>query len=123
MLGHISFGVNDLAKSTVFYDAALAELGYMRVWSGPTGVGYGRAGQNDKLALFARPGKAAPPGEGFHLALIAPSRAAVDRFHAAALNAGGRDLGAPGARPNYGPAYYAAFVADPDGYKLEAVHQ
>src|SRR5690606_36281056 len=56
MLGHISFGVNDLAKSTAFYDAALAELGYMRVWSGPTGVGYGRAGQNDKLALFARPG-------------------------------------------------------------------
>jgi len=123
MLGHISFGVNDLARSTVFYDAALAALGYVRVWSNSTGVGYGRAGQNDKLALFARPGKAAAPGDGFHLALTAPSRAAVDRFHAAALSAGGRDLGAPGARPNYGPAYYAAFVADPDGYKLEAVHQ
>lgn len=123
MLGHISFGVNDLAKSATFYDAALAELGYARVWSNSTGIGYGRAGQNDKLTLFARPGRAAAPGEGFHLALIAPSRAAVDRFHAVALNSGGRDLGGPGARPNYGPAYYAAFVADPDGYKLEAVHQ
>ncbi len=53
----------------------------------------------------------------------APSRAAVDAFHTAALRLGGRDKGAPGARPDYSPTYYAAFVTDLDGYKLEAVHQ
>jgi catechol 2,3-dioxygenase-like lactoylglutathione lyase family enzyme len=63
------------------------------------------------------------PGPGFHLAFIAPSREAVDAFHAAALAAGAEDCGAPGPRPHYGETYYAAFVIDLDGYKLEAVHQ
>jgi catechol 2,3-dioxygenase-like lactoylglutathione lyase family enzyme len=63
------------------------------------------------------------PGPGFHLAFNAPSRAAVDAFHKAALSAGARDVGVPGLRPHYGATYYAAFVIDPDGYKLEAVHQ
>ena len=73
--------------------------------------------------MFARPRDATPPGPGFHLAFTAPSRAAVDAFHAAAMEAGGRDEGAPGLRPRYGAAYYAAFVIDSDGHKLEAVHQ
>ena len=64
-----------------------------------------------------------PPGPGFHLAFDAPSRSAVDAFHAAGVENGGVDLGAPGLRPHYGENYYAAFVADPDGYKLEAVFQ
>ena len=123
MLGHLSFGVEDLARAAAFYDAALAPLGYARVWTSPHAVGFGEEGAGDKLALFARPGQAAPPGPGFHLAFNAPSRAAVDAFHAAAIRAGGRDEGAPGPRPHYGATYYAAFVIDHDGHKLEAVHQ
>ena len=123
MLSHLSFGVADLARAAAFYDGVLETLGYVRVWGDADGVGYGEAGGNDKLALFARLGHASPPGAGFHLAFAAPSRASVDAFHAAALRLGGRDQGAPGTRPHYGPSYYAAFVSDPDGHKLEAVHQ
>jgi catechol 2,3-dioxygenase-like lactoylglutathione lyase family enzyme len=123
MLGHLSFGVRDLARAARFYDAALGPLGYVRVWDGaPKGVGYGPPGDGDKLALFAKPETHAP-GPGFHLAFDAPNRAAVDAFHEAALAAGGRDDGAPGVRAHYGPTYYAAFVIDLDGHKLEAVHQ
>lgn len=92
------------------------------MWANERGVGYGRAGEGDKLALFAR-GDARAPGPGFHLAFNAPSRAAVDAFHAAALAQGGEDAGAPGLRPHYGEKYYAAFVIDLDGCKLEAVFQ
>jgi catechol 2,3-dioxygenase-like lactoylglutathione lyase family enzyme len=123
VLGHLSFGVADLARSTTFYDAAMATLGVERVWASARGVGYGLAGGGDKLALFVQPGPVTAPGGGFHLAFDAPSRRAVEAFHAAALETGGVDLGAPGLRPHYGADYYAAFVADPDGYKLEAVHQ
>jgi len=122
MLSHISLGVLDLARATRFYDGALNELGYVRLWSHDTGVGYGERGWKDeKLAIFAKGTAAKAPGEGWHLALTALSRAAVDRFHAAALANGGTDLGLPGLRPHYGPHYYAAFVRDPDGYKIEAV--
>jgi catechol 2,3-dioxygenase-like lactoylglutathione lyase family enzyme len=123
MLGHLSFGVVDLARATRFYDAVLAPLGYGRVWERPDAVGYGARGGADRLALFSRRDEASAPGAGFHLAFTAPSRAAVDAFHAAALETGGTDAGAPGPRPPYGAAYYAAFVVDPDGHKLEAVHQ
>ncbi len=122
MLGHLSFGVSDLDRSTVFYDAVMAALGFRRVWTSPNGVGYGLEPDKDKLALFPR-GDAAPPGPGFHLAFDADSQAAVDRFHAAALANGGVCDGPPGPRPHYGPTYYAAFVIDPDGYRLEAVNQ
>ena len=118
----LSFGVADLGRATAFYDGVLATLGYVRVWSDDEAAGYGQPGGNDKLALFARP-TSSPPGDGFHLAFAAPSRDAVDAFHAAALRLGGLDSGAPGARPHYSPTYYAAFVTDPDGHKLEAVHQ
>ena len=84
---------------------------------------YGRRGKGDLLAIFARPGKARAPGPGFHLAFNAPDRQSVDAFHAAAVKAGGTDDGAPGLREKYSPTYYAAFVIDPDGHKLEAVHQ
>ncbi|HEY3887059.1 MAG TPA: VOC family protein [Caulobacteraceae bacterium] len=122
MIGHLSFGVADLPRATRFYDAALTALGYARVWTSDHGVGYGVRGGEDKLALFPRP-DALAPGAGFHLAFDAPNREAVDRFHAAATAAGGADDGAPGLRPQYSPTYYAAFVIDPDGHKLEAVHQ
>ncbi len=123
MLGHASFGVADLARSAAFYDRVLAPLGYVRLWTSPHGVGFGPPGGGDKLALFARPGLASASRPGFHLAFAAPSPAAVDAFHAAALGAGAIDCGRPGLRPHYGATYYAAFVLDPDGYKLEAVHQ
>ena len=122
MLSHLSLGVADLERAAAFYDGIMSALGYVRVWSNTEGVGYGAAGGNDKLALFPD-AAASPPGSGFHLAFEAPSRNAVDRFHAAALRLGGRDDGAPGPRPHYSPSYYAAFVIDPDGHKLEAVHQ
>jgi catechol 2,3-dioxygenase-like lactoylglutathione lyase family enzyme len=123
MLGHLSFGVNDIDRAATFYDRILAPLGFVRVWTNPKGVGFGPKGGGDKLALFSRPAQAAAPGPGFHLAFNAPSRAAVDAFHAAALAAGGTDCGPPGLRPHYSATYYAAFVIDLDGHKLEAVHQ
>jgi catechol 2,3-dioxygenase-like lactoylglutathione lyase family enzyme len=123
VLGHLSFGVNDLDRAATFYDRILAPLGFVQVWSNPNGVGFGEKGKGDKLALFPKPGQAVAPGPGFHLAFNAPSREAVDAFHAAAMAAGGTDCGAPGLRPHYSPTYYAAFVTDLDGYKLEAVHQ
>jgi catechol 2,3-dioxygenase-like lactoylglutathione lyase family enzyme len=123
VLGHLSFGVNDLDRAAAFYDRILAPLGCVRVWSNAKGVGFGEKGKGDKLALFPKPNQAVAPRPGFHLAFNAPSREAVDAFHAAAIAAGGADCGAPGLRPHYSPTYYAAFVIDLDGYKLEAVHQ
>ena len=120
MLHHISLGVTDLGRSAGFYDAALAPLGYVRVWTDDTAIGYGPPGGGDKLAIKLRDGAMAP-GPGFHLALAAPDRASVDRFHEAGLRHGGQDNGAPGLRPHYGPDYYAAFVVDPDGHRIEAV--
>lgn len=123
MLSHLSFGIADLVKSAAFYDAILAPLGLVRVWTADDGIGYGPPGELDVFTLKLRSKTAAPPGPGFHLAFLAPDRDAVDKFYAAALGQGGSDAGAPGLRLNYGPSYYAAFVFDPDGYKLEAVHQ
>lgn len=121
MLHHISFGVPDLQRAAAFYDAALGELGYVRVWADAAGVGYGYPGGGDKFALKHRDGGGPAPGEGFHLAFAALDRPAVARFHAQALRHGGKDNGAPGLRPNYGPHYYAAFVIDPFGHRIEAV--
>ncbi|MEA2977515.1 MAG: hypothetical protein QOF19_3035 [Alphaproteobacteria bacterium] len=123
MLGHLSFGVKDLDSAAAFYDRILAPLGFVRVWTNANGVGFGEKGKGDRLALFHKPQKAVAPGPGFHLAFNAPNRAAVDAFHAAAIGAGGTDCGLPGLRLHYSPSYYAAFVIDLDGYKLEAVHQ
>ena len=126
-LHHLSLGVADLERSARFYDAALELLGLVRVWSDlrpgepDQAIGYGRPGQGDLLALKYRPGATVATGAGFHLALAAASRAAVDAFHAAALEHGGTCNGPPGLRPAYGPHYYAAFVRDPDGHRLEAV--
>ena len=126
MLHHISLGAADIERAVRFYDAALAPLGYVRVWTdlrpGEQGqaVGYGAPGSGDKLAVkqVLQP---VPYLPGFHLALSAPSRAAVSAFHAAALSTGGTDNGPPGLRLDYGPNYFAAFVVDPDGHRLEAV--
>ena len=121
MLHHLSFATADLARSTAFYDAVLAALGYARVWAADTAVGYGHPGAGDKLAIKLRSGPIAVPGPGFHVAFAAPDRDAVARFYKAALEHGGKDNGPPGLRPQYGESYYAAFVFDPDGYAIEAV--
>lgn len=120
MLHHLSFGVRDLALSGAFYDAALGALGLRRVFEAAQAIGYGLSDGEDLLYLQQRP-DAAAPGPGFHLAFAAPSRAAVDAFHADGLRAGGNDNGTPGLRARYGPRYYAAFLIDPDGYRIEAV--
>ena len=121
MLHHLSFGVSDLALSGAFYDAALGALGYKRVFEDETAIGYGLVEGEDGLCLKLRSSGVVAPGAGFHVAFAASSREAVDRFHSAALKVGGRDNGGPGLRPEYGLYYYAAFLVDPDGHRIEAV--
>lgn len=119
MLDHISIGVRDLAAASRFYRAALAPLGYTCLAEGEGYAGFG-AGQP---ALWLNPTDhpvPADPRSGLHVCFAAPSSAAVDAFHAAALANGGTDNGAPGLRPDYGPGYYGAFAIDPDGYRIEA---
>jgi len=120
MLHHISLGVQNLELAGAFYDAALGAPGFRRVFEDQTAIGYGLVDGKDLLYLKLRPAVTAP-GLGFHLAFSAPSRSAVDAFHQAALRTGGQDNGAPGLRPHYGPHYYAAFLIDPDGHRIEAV--
>lgn len=123
VLDHISFGVRELARAADFYDAVLAALGYVQLFKKERGVGWGLPGARDEaFAVLAAAGEARAPGVGCHVAFAAPSRAAVDEFHAVAIRLGAADEGAPGLRPHYGEGYYAAFVRDLDGYRIEAVH-
>ena len=119
MLDHVGATVSDLARSRAFYDAALAPLGYTLLSEDAGSLGYG-AGQVALWVLRSEAPVKDDDGSGLHICFVAPTRRSVDGFHAAALKHGGRDNGAPGPRPDYGPSYYAAFVKDPDGYRLEA---
>jgi catechol 2,3-dioxygenase-like lactoylglutathione lyase family enzyme len=121
MLHHLSFAVADLARSAAFYDATLSWLGYVRVWTDETAVGYGSPGGGDKFAIKLRSNGVVVPGEGFHVAFAAPSRQAAADFYRAALEHGGKDNGGSGLHPEYGKNYFAAFVFDPDGHRREAV--
>jgi len=123
MYHHLSIGVKSLDRAGEFYDAALAPLGYVRVMNHPRAIGYGPSGFKGEapFAILDAGAEAAPPGRGFHLAFAAPSAEAINLFHAAALASGGQDEGAPGIRQHYDPGYYAAFVRDLDGHRLEAV--
>jgi catechol 2,3-dioxygenase-like lactoylglutathione lyase family enzyme len=120
---HLSIGVADLARSAALYDEALAALGLVRLAENARSVCYGPPGFAGE-APFAiihvgpEPNRA---NRGLHIAFAAPTREAVDGFHAAALRHGGTDDGPPGIRENYDPGYYAAFVIDLDGHRLEAV--
>jgi len=119
MIDHLSLGVREIARTKRFYDAALAPLGYRCLSEGAESLGYGGPTVALWVAVAARP--VPPDGQsGLHVCLAAPSRRSVDQFHAAALSAGGSDNGAPGLRADYGADYYAAFVVDPDGYRIEA---
>ena len=122
MIDHLSVGVPDLVRAGRFYDAVLAPLGYVRVLTHPRAIGYGPPGARDEVfAILAAGDAAKPPGQGWHIAFRAPDREAVAEFHAVALANGATDEGGPGLRPECGPGYYAAFVRDPDGTRLEAV--
>lgn len=128
MLLYVTLGTNELARATTFYDAAFAALGFVRIVSREHEVGYGPptppAGERAAHVFVGTPydkGRASH-GNGAMLALDAPSRAAVDAFHAAALAAGGSDEGKPGLRA-YHASFYACYVRDPDGNKLSAVHE
>lgn len=123
MFDHLSIGVQRLERSATFYDACLAALGYVRLHENHRSVTYGPPGFAGEapFAIIAFGTEARPPAPGFHLAFRAPNRDAVDRFHRAAIRAGGVDDGPPGIRAHYSPGYYAAFVCDPDGHRIEVV--
>ncbi|MBL8662764.1 MAG: VOC family protein [Candidatus Odyssella sp.] len=116
MYDHVGLKVKDVAASARFYEAALAPLGHELASENKDGAGLGPKGAP---ALWLHRDAAARGG--VHVAFAAADPAAVDRFHAAGLEAGGRDNGAPGLRNDYGPNYYAAFLIDPDGNNVEAV--
>lgn len=119
MIDHITIAVSDLARSKLFYEQAFVPLGY--------GLAFGKedvfwafdAGAGSLFEIQATDEK--PPLTHLHVAFRVGSRAEVDGFHRAALEAGASDNGAPGPRPDYGADYYACFVLDPDGYNIEAM--
>lgn len=121
MFSHITVGTSDLAQSKAFYDAALSPLGIGVCMELEEAVAYGEL-MGAKF-FVVQPFDGDPPhrGNGWHAAFAAPDRASVDAFHSAALAAGGTDEGAPGLRPHYHPSYYAAYVRDLDGNKIQAV--
>lgn len=117
MLDHVTIGVGDLERSRIFYDAILRPLGIERLYAeGETFAGYGI-----RPKAFFWIGQRVALQSGAHVAFAAENREIVDRFHQAALAAGGVDNGAPGLRAHYHPNYYGAFILDPDGHNIEAV--
>lgn len=119
MIDHVSIGVRNVAASKRFYDAVLQPLGYKCLSDSAESLGYGAKASALWLNATDRP---VPPDSrsGLHFCFSAPSRKSVEAFHAAGLASGGRDNGPPGLRADYGAGYYAAFLIDPDGYRIEA---
>jgi catechol 2,3-dioxygenase-like lactoylglutathione lyase family enzyme len=121
MIDHVSVAVRDLGAAERFYAALLAPLGLEKLREWPeAAVGFGKKYPEFWINRRAEMNRVAEDS-GAHICLRAPDPAAVDSFHAAALNAGGTSDGAPGVRPEYHAQYYAAFVRDPDGNRIEAV--
>jgi len=121
MLDHVSIGVRDLSVTKRFYDAVLQPLGCSCLSENAASLGFGRLEASFWINAVDRP-VPADEASGLHLCFTAPSRDSVDAFHAAAVCMGGKDNGPPGLRGDYGPGYYAAFVVDPDGYRIEVHH-
>lgn len=117
MIDHVGFEVVELARSGRFYDAVFYALGGRRMHESEHAIAYGVTGAEFWVVVRGRP---PAPGYG-HVALQASGRAAVDAAHRAGLAAGGDDDGAPGPRPQYGSRYYAAYLRDPDGLRVEVV--
>lgn len=122
MIDHMTFGVTEFSRSVAFYDRAFAPLGVTRLFTVPPEHtnGVKVTGYGDDRPWFWIAEEDATKGK-LHIALTAKDRASVDAFYKAALEAGGKDNGAPGPRPHYHPDYYGAFVLDPDGHNIEAV--
>ncbi|MDX2234439.1 MAG: VOC family protein [Hyphomonadaceae bacterium] len=123
MIGYVTIGHNGVDAAMAFYDAVFAPLGYARTFANGGWLGYGPGGKPEGFEVYVcSPENGAPAtlGNGSMLAFRAPSRAAVDAFHAAALAAGGADAGAPGVRGESDPPFYGAYVRDPTGNKLAA---
>ena len=120
MIDHVSVGVSNLERSARFYEAALAPLGLSRLVTRPATIGFGKNYPEFWINLRAGMSPVAPES-GCHICLRAKSTDEVDAFHAAALEAGGSSDGAPGLRPHDRVRYYAAFIRDPDGNRVEAV--
>ena len=119
VIDHVGVGVRDYDESVAFYSAALAPLDLQLValtGGDNRAAGFGRKGQD---AFWIHEGR--PAGRA-HIAFEAASREQVDGFYAAAIEAGARDNGAPGLRTEYSASYYAAYVLDPNGNNIEAVH-
>ena len=120
MIDHVSLAVSDLERAVPFYERLLAPLGLAKLVVRPAAVGFGRA--YPELWLNLRGAMApVPPSSGVHLCLRAKSIEEVDAFHAAAVAAGGVSESAPSMRPHDRVRYYATFIADPDGNRIEAV--
>jgi catechol 2,3-dioxygenase-like lactoylglutathione lyase family enzyme len=123
VIAHISIGVKNVDRSKHFYDATLGPLGYKCLRPARAFVGYGYGA--DSIFFWIVSAECLVPADersGLHICFAAPNAAAVDAFHAAALRSGGLDNGAPGLRPIYADDYYAAFIIDPDGYRIEAYY-
>ncbi|MCK1716983.1 VOC family protein [Bradyrhizobium sp. 141] len=120
MIDHISVGVSDIERAARFYEATLATLGLTRLVTRPRTVGFGKAYPEFWINLRENMARV-PAGSGVHICLRTKTIDEVDAFHAAALAAGGASDGAPGIRPHDRVRYYAAFVFDPDGNRIEAV--
>ena len=120
MLSHISLGVSDLEGSIIFYDAIFAPLDFVRVWRDADAAGYGYRGGDDEFAIKQHSGAILISSQRTHIAFNAANSDAVRNFYAVALAHGAVDEGVPALCPEYGEGYFAAFVRDPDGYRLEA---
>jgi catechol 2,3-dioxygenase-like lactoylglutathione lyase family enzyme len=120
MIDHVSVGVSDLDHAARFYEAVLEPLGLTRLVTRPATIGFGKAYPEFWINLRAAMARV-PAESGVHICLRAKTTAEVDAFHAAALQAGGTSGGAPGPRPHQRVRYYAAFVLDLDGNRIEAV--
>jgi catechol 2,3-dioxygenase-like lactoylglutathione lyase family enzyme len=120
MIDHVSIAVRDLAVATRFYEAVLGVLGFTALERRPATVGFGKTYPEFWINLRADMA-AVQAGSGAHVCLRARTTDMIDAFHAAALAAGGGSDGAPGLRPQHGAGYYAAFIRDPDGSRIEAV--
>lgn len=120
MIDHVSVGVSDLERAARFYEPTLAALGLSRLVTRPATIGFGKAYPEFWINLRATMAQVAHES-GTHICLRAKTTAEVDAFHAAALASGGVSDGAPGLRPHDRVRYYAAFILDPDGNRIEAV--
>ena len=121
VISHVSIGTNDFERAVTFYDAVLKTLDCKQVMRLPGAVAYGRAFP-EFWVQTPIDGERATLGNGSHFSFIARSKADVDAFFAAAIEAGARSDGDPGARPEYTDAYYGCFVRDLDGHKIEATY-